>query len=266
MKLIKAALTALFFIISFPEADAQPPGYLGKRWIVSYDIFALPALRNFNENGERGITAFNTRHEFSVDWVIGLKQSVGMSLHLTKSQFKFSDRFDYTYYDSYWEEETSRSIKYGSIRGQLSAFAIGLHTHMYFNKLIAPLGAYFKPEILLINFSATFDSAEFKKNVLLFSNLKSENYPVPANKSSYFTMAIGATLGTHYVFLERILINVGFQFGYLLGGQTIDEYINTHDLLSVDVDQDNLIPVSAKDRLFSQYFINVNAGLGILIY
>ena len=97
MRSIKTILAVAMIMISIMTADAQAPGYLGKRFIVNYDIYTLPALRNYNENGEKGISAFNIRHVFSIDWVTSISQSVGLSFHYTKSQFDFTRKFEFTY-------------------------------------------------------------------------------------------------------------------------------------------------------------------------
>ena len=265
MRSIKTFLVVLIFTMTILSADAQAPGYLGKRFIVNYDIYTMPALSNPNANGNKGITSFNFRQAFSVDYVTSLSQSVGMSFHLTKSQFEFDRGFEYSYDNSSGYQQTEY-LNYGDTKGELSAYAIGLHTNLYFKQFIAPLGTYFKPEILLFNIKTTFDQTSANKNMDKSLGHTLESYPLLANKESYTTVALGATIGTHYIFFNRLVFNVGFQLGYVFGGKVMSKLMENDGSTINNLNEENYISVSAKSRLMSQYFFNVNAGLGLLIF
>jgi len=269
MRTIRAFLIFFLIVISGYFALAQAPGYMGKKFTVNYDLYTFPAISNPNANGETGISSFNFRHDFSVDYVTGLNKSIGLSFHLTKTQFEFKRGFNFTYQypDGYGGKITTNSeMYYGDTKGELSAFAIGLNTNLYFNQFIAPLVTYFKPEILLINFRATFDDSLANSNLLKNVGGIMLTYPVLANKKSYTTVAIGATLGTHYIFFDRLIFNIGFQFGWVVGGKKMGELVGSNGITSEKINENNYIAVSAKSRLMSQYFINIDAGLGILIF
>ena len=269
MRSIKTYLVVAMITITILSADAQAPGYLGKRFMVNYDLYTFPAISNPNVNGEKGISSFNIRHVFSVDYVTGLNHSVGLSFHLTKTQFEFKREFNFTYQymDGYGEKETTTELIYfGDLKGELSAYAIGLHTNLYFNQFLAPLGTYFKPEILLVNFRATFDSDLANKYLRDNINHAMLTFPVLANKKAYTTVAIGATLGTHYIFYDRLIVNIGFQVGWVVGGKKMSEWMENDGLVSDKINEDNFIPISAKSRLMSQYFINIDAGIWLLIF
>ena len=262
MRFIRTFLVAFLFTGAVLNTNAQAPGYMGKHFIVCYDIYTIPALRNYNENGKTGLLALNTRHVISADWVMGLKQSIGLSFHYTKSQFKFRKSFDfrYKYLDDHGDTNYfTSSMEYGDTRGELSAVALGIHTNLYFKKFLAPLGGYFKPEILLIRFTASFDDSLANRN--LSKNTENKglhsmlNYPELTNENAYYTASIGATIGTHYIFYNRIVFDIGFQLGYVFGSKLFGDY-----------NQTDYISSCAKSRLMSQYFLNINAGLGILIF
>jgi hypothetical protein len=271
MRSIKTFIVVTIIAILTLSAEAQAPGYLGKHFIVNYDIYTFPALRNPNQNGNKGILAYNTRHVISVDWVTGVSQSVGLSFHLTKSTFKFKRGLNFTYkYNRYGYDDTyTETIYYNDAKGQLSAYAIGLHTNLYFNQFIAPLGTYFKPEILLIRFNVTYDDNLARQdlaNHTTNAGYTMLTYPILPNKNPYTTVAIGATLGTHYIFFNRLIFDVGLQLGWVVGGKKMSEWMDNEVINSKKVNEDNYISVSAKSRLMSQYLINMNAGLGILIF
>jgi hypothetical protein len=267
--MLRRLITFLVVVLITLNADnalAQAPGYLGKRLIVFYDLYTIPALTNYNENGNTGIFALNTRHVFSVDWCTAYDQSIGISFHLTKSQFKFKRLMEYAYYDNGSETIITEDVTFHNTKGELSAMALGLHTSLYFDQFIAPVGTYFKPEILLINFSTTFDGEEAKKNATLETGFPVKTEMILKNKESYYTMAIGGTIGTHYIFFDRLVFDIGFQFGYVFGGQILSEYIDMQGITPDQMTTENYIPVSATSRLMNEYFFNINAGLGILIF
>jgi hypothetical protein len=271
MRSIKIYLAVSLLAITGFNARAQAPGYLGKRFIVGYDMYTMPALRNYNENGNMGIGAFNTRHVFNVDWVNGLSQSIGFSVQFTESTFEFSRGLEFTYRYQDWgsPSTTTQTVYFGDTRGKVSSLAVGLHTNLYLNQFIAPLGTYFKPEILLIRLKSTFDDSlanlNLAKNTMGGSQVML-NYPKLVNNGVNYTAAIGATIGTHYIFFDRLIFDIGFQIGYVIGGKKLSELMEMDGTSTKQINEENYVSVSAKSRLMSQYFINVNAGLGILIF
>ena len=276
MRSVKILLVITILTISAFNSGAQAPGYLGKRFIVNYDLYTMLALRNPNENGNSGISSFNTRNVFSVDWVTGLSQSVGLSFHLTKSQFDFNQKFEYNYqYIDVWgsPRDDVTSTDYGDTKGQLTAYAIGLHTNLYLNQFIAPIGVYFKPEILFVYMNATFDDSLANKNLAKNTVSGAEvmlKYPKLANESPFFTVAIGATIGTHYIFFDRLIFDIGFQIGIMYADNMLSQLKPSGSEIdgtsTNNINESNYIKVAAENRLMSQYFLNINAGLGILIF
>ena len=259
------------------KTQSKASGYLGKRLYVNYNLYSLPALRNYNGNDKKGIFAFNTRNVFSADWVTSLHQSVGISFHTTKTEFLFKRAINYTFQykdNSGYYTTTTDDLYYndkGEYRAQLSAYAIGLHTNLYFNQFLAPLGSYFKPEILLIKFKVNFDSNAANDKLVggyegYYHDI--QTHPNLANKDSYSTVAIGATIGTHRIFFNRFVFDIGFQLGFVVGGKVLGDFMSmeTTGGSNKNITEENYIPVSAKSRLMNQYFFNVNAGLGLLIF
>lgn len=253
-------------------ANAQAPGYLGKHFLINYEFYTMPALSNPNINGKSGITSLNTRHAVSVDWVTGLRQSVGLSFHYTKSQFKFDKNLQYNlkYLDYSGEaHETMETMNYGDTKGDLTAYAIGLHTNLYFNQYIAPLGTYFKPEILLVIMNVSYDSSQANQNLRAntLNQYGNPSGPVLSNDSPYLTAAIGATIGTHYIFFNRVVFDIGFQFGIMYAENLIGHLMKDGpELVQGKINEKNFLKVAAQNRLTGQYFLNVKAGLGILIF
>jgi hypothetical protein len=262
MRSIKIIFVLAFISFASINSNAQAPGYLGKRLIVNYDLYTFPAIFNPNNRGNDGVTSLNFRNEISLDYVIGLHQSIGLSFHTTKTKFDLDRTFNY---------ETDKSgstidINYKGCVGNISAYAFGLHTHLYFDQYIAPLGTYFKPEILYIRLKPSYDTNVAYEKMVDHVGQKLTNYPNLDNQGLYSTIAIGATIGTHYIFYDRLVVNVGFQFGWAFGGKKMNELMGADNITNKSLNESNYIPVSAKSRLMSQYFINVNAGVGFLIF
>jgi hypothetical protein len=276
MKSIKIFITITIISITALNAGAQAPGYLGKRFIINYDLYTMLALRNPNENGNSGISSFNSRHVFSVDWVTGLSQSVGMSFHITKSQFDFDEKFDYYLnYNDGWGDprQDVKTLNYGDSKGDITAYAVGIHTNLYLNQFIAPLGVYFKPELLFVIMNASFDINQVNKNLeknTMTANETINIYPKLANESPYYSVALGATIGTHYIFLNRLIFDIGFQLGLMYAENMLSSLKPSSSSIdgssSSNVNETNYIKVSAQNRMMNQYFLNINAGLGILIF
>ena len=270
MKHSKTGKRFIILILFFSMAlltFGQAPGYMGKNFIVSYDIYAFPAFTNPNANGQSGITAFNFRHAISVDYVTSLNKSFGLSFHHTKTQFEFERTFYYSYTDnSSSYPYLEYLVDYDYTQGDISSLAFGLHTNLYFNQFIAPLGTYFKPELLLVNFKATFDPEEANKNLAENIGSNYTTYPTLATKNSYTTVALGATVGTHYILFDHFIFNIGFQFGWLVGGKKLSDLGDMDTSPGNIVSEDNYIPVSGKARLNGQYLFNITTGIGFLIF
>ena len=227
------------------------------------------ALTNPNENGEYGFTSFNTRHVLSADWVISLSQSIGLSFHHTNTQYEFKREFNFTYLykdDDGIVHSVKDIVFFQSHYENLSVYSIGLHTNLYFDQNIAPLGKYFKPEILLITFKSTYDQSAANRSIDNSYHVKMLSYPVLTNKKPFHTVAIGATTGLHRIFFNRLLFDIGFQFGFVVGGKKLDEWNEIDGFTNNKINQDNYIAISAKSRLTTQYLFNINAGLGLLIF
>src|SRR5215213_716964 len=74
MKLITTILICL--LAFFEPVKAQVPGYLGKRFYVSYDFHGFPILST--QKSFDGRSVFNTRHALSADYVISRNTAFGL--------------------------------------------------------------------------------------------------------------------------------------------------------------------------------------------
>ncbi len=261
VKITFATILLLTHHISF----GQSVGYLGKKVSINYDFYSYSALNNPNANGNKGILALNARHYFSLDWVVGKSQSIGVGVHYTKSSFDFERTL---YADVSGDGSgTNMDLSYKGTIGQLSCLGFDLHTHLYMNSNLAPLGLYFKPEILLLSINASFDSVQANKN--LVNNMGPiNNYPILKNDGPYLTAGLGLTIGNHIVFFKRLIFDIGFQLGFVYADglmSSIKSKVNESSI-GTGVTSNNYIKCLVENRMTSQYFFNFKAGIGFLVF
>jgi hypothetical protein len=220
--LILTIISAVFY--SF--AQAQVPGYRGKRFYVSYDLNFFPALSNptYGEETQSNITDYhgmNVRHAIEADYVVSRTNSIGLSYGFFRSRFEHQSDTGWTYFPS------------------LKCNVIGLNYTVFLKNKgsLAPFGAYAKISGELITYKAITDLESEPKSFKGTPNLKS----------------INITIGEQKIYFDRLILDVGAQFGLVQG-------LLAFEPTEADINFD------AARRLRNHYVMNVHARIGFLIF
>lgn len=260
------------FIVSFVlllsnKSYCQPPGYLSKRLIITYNNAFMPTRYNHNQNKEKGFTSFNTQNIISLDYVLSRRTTISLNYAFFESMFDFGDSFNYGR-DNLPSNYHGRSYfevidpMYGDVK--VNSIGIGFK---YFTKkdLCAPLGRFIGFDLNLVNFKTHFDE------LLLYEKMDPKDYqPIIKNDGNHYKFAIIFTKGKQKVIFNRFILKQSWQAGLYLSGITGNKIwggYNNFDYTTMDrLDEDNYIEKAADARLFSHYFINYKIGIGFLAF
>ncbi|MDX2245309.1 MAG: hypothetical protein SF052_00930 [Bacteroidia bacterium] len=174
----------LLFICCLP---AQPPGYVGKRAILTFDTYTFPNF--FLVLDENYPFRFNYRVGLSGEYVLSRRFSAGLTFN------GFQTRTDYHFRGSY-----------GFMRIDGSDVGIFMKSYTFRQRgNIAPIGPYQKLEVLYTRYRMT--------------DLDQLFYPdgrTDLGRSS--DLIVGISFGTQHVFGKRITYHWGLHSGWLFKG------------------------------------------------
>jgi hypothetical protein len=172
----------VFILLSSSGLFAQVPGFQGKRFSVEGSLMFNTAISNYNENFNKGFTAFNKRFQGGVEYIIGRNVSLGGSYGIFNSGFE----------DSY-------------NRYKLTSNVAGLYFKIFrFRKkgAIAPYGTYGKIGLLRVMINGQFVGR---------SNLSNSNAPETLNPASLTLLNYG--FGKQFIIKGKFIARVGADFG-----------------------------------------------------
>jgi len=138
--------STIFCICACTTLKAQIPGYMGKRFTLSYNAYMAPnigAILGLNEvNMEEKIPfRLNTKHILEADYVIGRRVSAGFELGFMRHNVPIV--YDQFYKPDPQSEWYSSRAALGEVK--LNGYAVGFNFKFYglFTKnALAPLGSY----------------------------------------------------------------------------------------------------------------------------
>ncbi|MBL4703296.1 MAG: hypothetical protein JKY54_02175 [Flavobacteriales bacterium] len=126
-------IAILLFVITF-QANAQAPGYVGKRLLVDYSFATVPT---FLPGVTNSTVSFATIHNAEVSWVLNRRISIAGHYTVSFPKLDFSDMDDEYFYDYYLGD--NRQLSEVPTKYQF----IGFDVQIYGGKRVAPVGTYF---------------------------------------------------------------------------------------------------------------------------
>lgn len=184
-------LSCFLFCIQL-NLSAQVPGYQGKRGFLEYDFAYFPTANEPNVKGnslgnyDGGLPAMNIRHEFTFNYVISRKRSVGLTFDFLRTGL------DLPY------DPDNPTLEFSI----LNASAIGIITDGTVLRMggLAPYGVYNRFSFKRVNGTINEPS-------------------ITDNKFSFWCLGYG--LGFRKVFYNRLTFNVRGSLQWLFGGSSI---------------------------------------------
>ncbi|MDQ3192670.1 MAG: hypothetical protein M3Q58_13840 [Bacteroidota bacterium] len=230
-KIILIFLCQFLVLISFAQ---EISGYQGKRLSVNLDSYIFPAVRNpTSEFNPPSFFSFNKRRSIGVDYVISRSSSVGMNFQFLNTGFAFKH--------------------YDNRRGAIAAKNVGFYIKSFHDNDIAPLGLYSKFELLYLTYNVLYSEER------VFKNYPEENRPKLSNLSPYSAWLFSYSIGKQTILYNRLILNASIQTA--LNGKLAMSKLEGAGPGSRDYIQD-----ITQARLFSAYLLNLNFGVGFLIF
>lgn len=255
---MKQFVSIVFFIISVNyQMIAQVSGYQGKRVIANYSILFFNSLSNPDE---QNITTFNSKHNFSVDYLVDRYTSIGISTELYKTKIpviKHLIKYNVVVKNS---GDTTTKNFYPSQNVNLSAYNIGLFIKFYQQSDFAPIGTYHQASISRIFYKVDISAGTFDIYDDSYDTIFPPDIPID---DSYGATLISYTLGNQRVYFDRLLLDIGLQTGWVFGGKILELLLSDVDAA---LDNNQYIELSSKRRLLGHHFFNIKIGIGFLLY
>jgi len=264
MKKIIVALTFSLLLHSF--AYSQNSGYLGKHFMFSAGMgVQFPAFLKVIDwnNGltYRAFPSIKLQPVLRLEYILTDKNTIGIQYSRYWSYFNFDREVMITSHvtDDLWTWEKRTFSFWSDSAAEITgnAFAVNFKSFFKYNHL-APVGPYFKFELMLLPYKLHFDSSALKKNLTFDYDIKEMMYLPPSwTKFNYTEFIFNFGVGYQRVFLERIMLNVMAQSGLGMNGLRWLVHSNT---------EENYLRKQSSSAMLLQNLFSIEAGVGILIY
>jgi hypothetical protein len=232
----------IYLFLLYPVlASAQVPGYQGKKFSVDGDVFFMSALFNPNQNLKNGMTSFNARYHVNADYVITKDISFGATYGMFKTGLVNS-------YEGY-DVQNGVTSKYKDYF-KLNSSAAGIYFKFFrSNKgAIAPSGSYQKLGVSLIMSRGLFHYTDDPYAIVI-----QESYPL------LYSAMLTYGFGKQTIFCNRFVFKYGLEFGMSPAIFNL-VFRNKRETAS------QLGGLSINERILSAYLVNINVGLGIILF
>lgn len=257
----------VIFLFLAGTAYCQSPGYLGRKFSVNYDFYFINAMSNPNTGGNTGFFSFTTAHCIAPEYVVGRRVALGLSARYSQTGYFYKSDLEYdgpvalnSYYRNYTLQACNRKTTGGTLSGTMKVITAGFYPKLYLKGAIAPLGSYFKPEVV-VNFT-TVEAASPKKVEDYLNHdhyYNSEKVPSPdiKNFSPYISLGVGMEFGESRILFNRLILDYGLRMGLTFGS-----FMMTNQALT----ESNYFEVVSGRRLFQASLLNLKVGVGLLAF
>ncbi len=259
MKIKQFISISFFFVIPIYIFSQQPPGYLGKRFEINYDLSFFLAAFNPNAKGYQATAPYendaitttswplNKRHTFNTYYTISRRTSIGLDITFYKTGVDLSD-INLTYMeDNNYEKSFDPSYYF-----PVSAFEIGPSIKI-FDKYLSPLGTYLKLGTSILVYKPIIDNVND-----IYKDIEDEATSINKVRfeDSYSDFVFTLGYGN-----QRIIKNAVF-FRYSISshlpiGSMFKSFKSDYEV------EDKIQYASAK-RLFHMNWLMLKIGVGVL--
>lgn len=221
----KGLIIWIHLTMLFAAAGFAQPGYRGKKLSVSAEIGFLPAVTNATYSKAPGMTTFNTTKEVSADYVLGRRNSIGLS-------YKNCRTSNLRSYNQ--ENQTISPTK-------VYSNAIGVQYKIFKRKSgnLAPLGKYKQ-----IGAHLMFNNAQDVKKL--------------TDGTQFRTYALSIGTGRNKILSNKLILHYGLEFSHVFTGLSKEGFTGATYYYKDDVQ------TMAQYRLWRHSLLNFKLGLGFL--
>jgi hypothetical protein len=257
-------LFAIIFAFIFSSTlFAQPPGYLGKRFTLSFDNYVGPNYLNLigintisSKHSENYVSTtetsanWNYRWSISMDYVLSKSSSLGLGVSSVNQKMYFDDHYKVINSSGYYDQV------YFINNAKLNGFTIGAYLKLFKGQCIAPLGGYVKLEVLYSQFEInTFDPKYINRSEM-YKLSKSRMEPISS-------LGLALTFGKNRIFFNRLVVSTGATVGLRLNLLTsVFEQSSSNPSITAF----NSLKKDAQFWHGQNLFYNLHVGVGLLLF
>lgn len=204
---MKKLTSILLLLVTVTIAQAQVPGYMGRKHLFAYSPSLSVFSKEYKANNDKGVSAFFLGHNFSYNYVIKKRMTIGIF-------------YEYAGFDSYIGDVYFERA-YVDVYGRFTKHQFGFEWRRSLrSRNLAPLGTYMKFTLSMINAKTIIDE-EYYPAVAEDVNNPDQVYGVQS-----WDFAPGFGIGRQFIIARYIPLNFEIQaqvpFGSLFDYPELD--------------------------------------------
>jgi hypothetical protein len=243
----------ILIVVIAGSANAQIPGYMGKRFSVAYSIWFHPAESDVcdffgTQNPNEDVT-FNATQSLEFNYIVGQRSAIALTyfyahLGLNYSQHDYDD-IQYHYKGS------------DQFPAYLNENGLAIGYKLFANGRIAPVGTYLKWDIFGLLNAIRYDTKNVTINTSSYVSGHNVNTTVQLNENPNKINTAGGgvafSLGRQRIYGNKILIDTGIRFAIAVAPDVYSGSNYGHQF-------------SATTRVFFNQAVNFRLGIGFLAF
>lgn len=250
----------VLLVLSAAYTFSQTPGYMGKRFVLGYGLYANPRL--LANGGSRGV---NLLHEGYLEFAMKKSISVGFSARFYKAMYTNTREVSARdYYSSYTSQLDQSPNGFTNIKGRNYA----LYFKFYKRNYLAPWGKYVLLGVTLNTFESSYDPDNMYVTTTDDYNGQRYTYlnDFGPTTQSYKRFDIMFGNGRNRIIANRITLDYGYTINLI--GLTAALFDASDEPL-LDSDQPRMydyIETTSAARVRSVNKFNVYLKVGVLLF
>jgi hypothetical protein len=251
--------TALL-VLSTAYAFSQAPGYMGKRFVLGYGLYANPRLTA--SGGSRGV---NLLHEGYLEFAMKKTISVGVSARFYKAMYTNTREVNaLDYYASYSTQLDQSPNGFINIKGRNYA----LYFKFYKRNYVAPWGKYVLLGVTLNTFTSTYDpdnmyvttTNDYTKQQYLYRN----DFGPTTQSYKRFDIMFGN--GRNRVIANRITLDYGYTINLIALTTAVFDAADDPIIDADGARMNDYIELTSAARMRSVNKFNLYLKVGVLLF
>lgn len=240
-------------------AFSQTPGYMGKRFVLGYGLYANPRL--VESGGSRGV---NLLHEAYLEFAMKKSISVGFSARFYNAMYTNTREVNALNYYSSYNTQIDRSPRgFTTIKGRNYA----LYFKFYKRNYLAPWGKYVLLGATLNTFKSTYDPDNMYVTTSYYSGQEYtylSNFGPTTQSFKRFDIMFGN--GRNRIIANRITLDYGYTINLIALTTAIFDASDDNVLDSDTPGMIDYIEATSAARVRSVNKFNLFLKVGVLLF
>lgn len=257
------------------NANAQVPGYRGKRLNLTYDFNFYHNMFKYLHIGEYmgNTTDWSAprptfKNGIGLEYVVGRHSSIVASSSIYFGSIPINNSFSYSDNTSWFGFSNDEAVYVAPTEEtKIFAYNLGIHYRAYYkNKGLAPLGNFFDFGIerigykLKVSDQMRISEYSYDYGYLYPSSTVSSSSIPYTNKDWYGAYLFNLGFGTQRVLYKNISCRYGVKLGWVFGG-LLNDLSNSESSLT----ENNYFAYNSTNHLWNKNLLQLDFGVGYLI-